>query len=325
MTIDDRDIQRVLISMADEGYPLGTDVDEAYAQFQGKTSGTQLRRSATRLAVAAGMVGILGVGGLLAYQLRGDDQGNDRLLPATPTTPTTQLVSQQELLGTWAVKADWLNGGFPWLWTFNADGSGTSSPHVDTAQDAWTYTVMGNAINAQDRLGGCQYSWTVERFDAGALDLDVVDHCGNTGPGIDLTRLSPASPAGQSLDMPPMTDATTLRDVADVGGVWLMQGSGMLLAIEADDPAHVTYRLDDNGSLARDPIDRGTVTLDGRGGLSLSSGSGTAGGACTDPNGPGATLKDVVVTDRGFEARQGANSACIDADLTTKWIRVTGP
>ena len=36
-------------------------------------------------------------------------------------------------------------------------------------------------------------------------------------------------------------------------------------------------------------------------------------------------MKDVVVTDRGFEAQQGVDPACIDANLTTEWIRVTGP
>ena len=152
-----------------------------------------------------------------------------------------------------------------------------------------------------------------------------MDHCGNTGPGIGLTRLSPASPAGESLDMPPMSDAAALRDVADVGGVWLMQGSGMLLAIEADNPARATYRLDDKGALARDPIDTGTVTLDGRGTLTLSSDSRQAADGCTDPNGPRVTMKNVVVTDRAMEARQGVDPACIDVDLTTKWIRVTGP
>ena len=195
MTIEDRDIQRALSTMADDGYPRGIDVERAYQQFQAKASRAQQRRRTTQFAVAAAAAGILGVGGLLAYQHTGENQDNDRLQPATPTTSTTQLVSQQDLLGIWAVEADWLNGGFPWLWTFNADGTGSSSPHADTAQDAWAYSLVGNSINAQDRLGGCQYSWTVREFDAGALDLDVVDHCGNTGPGIGLTRLSPASPA----------------------------------------------------------------------------------------------------------------------------------
>jgi hypothetical protein len=122
-----------------------------------------------------------------------------------------------------------------------------------------------------------------------------------------------------------MTDATPLRDVADVGGVWLMQGSGMLLAIEADHPTRATYRLDDKGALARDPIDQGTVALDARGRLTLSSASRDAADGCTDPNGPGVTMKDVVITDRALEARQGTDPACMDVSLTAKWIRVTGP
>ena len=325
MTIDDRDIQRALTTLADDGYPLGIDVEQAYQEFRARASRAEQRKRVTHLAIAAGVAGILGVGGLLAYQRAGDNEDKDRLQPATPTTSTTQLASQQDLLGIWAVDADWLTGGFPWLWTFNADGSGTGSPHADTAENAWVYSLSGNSIGAEDHPGGCRYSWTVREFDAGALDLGVVDHCGNTGPGIYLTRLSPASPAGTSLDMPPMTDATPLRDVAEVGGVWLMQGSGMLLAIEADNPAGATYRLDDKGALARDPIDQGTVALDGRGGLTLSSDSRQAADGCTDANGPGVTMKNVVITDRAMEARQGADPACIDVNLTTKWIRVTGP
>lgn len=62
-----------------------------------------------------------------------------------------------------------------------------------------------------------------------------------------------------------------LRDVADVGGVRLMQRTGVLPAIEARAPANVTYRLDDQGSLAGDPVDRGTLSLDARGTLALSA------------------------------------------------------
>ena len=36
-------------------------------------------------------------------------------------------------------------------------------------------------------------------------------------------------------------------------------------------------------------------------------------------------MKNVVVTDRAMEARQGVDPACVGVDLTTKWIRVTGP
>ena len=165
------------------------------------------------------------------------------------------------------MEADWLFSGFPWLWTFNPDGSASGSPHADTTDNTWVYTLTGNSIGARDRPGSCQYSWRVASFDQGAMTFDVLEHCGNTGPGIALTRLSPASPAGTAIAMPPMTDATPPQEVGDVGGVWLMQGTGMLLAIEARDPGRATYRLDDQGALARDPIDQGTITLDPSGTL----------------------------------------------------------
>ena len=215
----------------------------------------------------------------------------------------------------------WLFSGFPWLWTFNADGSATGSPNADTTENTWGYSLKGNRIDARDRAPGCTYAWQVARFDEGSMTFDVLMHCGNDGPGIALTRLSPASPAGKAIAMPPMTDASPLRDVDDVGGVWLMQGTGMLLAIEARDPTNVTYRLDDKGALAKEPIDQGTVSLDARGNLTLDSAKAAPAG-CTAEGGPRITLADVVVTELGLEARQGVEAVCVDAALTNSWLRV---
>lgn len=321
MTIDDRAIERALTALADEGYPTSTNLDPAYRELVARTSRAERRRRTTRWAVAAGVAGILGIGGLLAYQHGGDGDGRDGLQPATPTARTTQPISSEELVGTWSVDADWLYSGFPWLWTFNADGSGSGSPNANTTENTWGYTLNGDRIDARDRPGGCTYAWRVSRFDQGVLTLEVLDHCGNQGPGITLTRLSPASPAGSAITMPPMADAAPLRDVADVGGVWLMQGTGMLLAIEARDPERVTYRLDDRGALAGDPIDQGTLSVDARGDLALVSADPPADG-CADPRGPGIRFTDVVVTELGFRADQGVESTCIDANLTTSWIRV---
>ena len=326
MTIDDRAIERALTALADDGYPTSTtDVDRAYLEFRARTARAEQRRRTTRLAVAAGVAGILGIGGLLAYQQALDDDGRGRLQPATPTTSATtsaaQLISAEELVGIWSVDADWLFSGFPWLWTFNADGSGTGSPNANTAENTWGYTLKGNRIDARDRPPGCTYAWQVAGFDEGALSLEIGYHCGNFGPGIALTRLSPASPAGEAIAMPPMAGASPLRDVDDVGGVWLMQGTGMLLAIEARDPTNVTYRLDDKGALARDPIDQGTVSVDADGTLSLVS-DRAPGAGCTAPGGPRITMADVVVTDLGFEARQGVEAVCVDAALTNSWVRV---
>ena len=296
MTIDDQDIERALTALADDGYPTSTNIDPAYDEFVARTSRAGQRRRTTRWAVAAGIAAILGIGGFLAFRQGVEGDGRDRLQPATPTASTTQLISSEDLVGTWSVDADWLYSGFPWLWTFNADGSASGSPNANTAENAWGYTLTGNRIDARDRPAGCTYAWQVSRFDEGVLAFEVLNHCGNQGPGITLTRLSPASPAGSAIAMPPMTDAAPLRDVADVGGVWLMQGTGMLLAIEARDPARVTYRLDDQGALAGDPIDQGTVSLDARGTLALVSANPPADG-CSDPRGPGIHFTEVVVTE----------------------------
>ena len=146
----------------------------------------------------------------------------------------------------------------------------------------------------------------MREFDAGASDLGAVDHRGNTGLGIGLTRLSPASPAGTSLDMPPMTDATPLRDVADVGGVWLMHGSGMLLAIETGNPDHAT-----TGSMTKAPSRAIPSTMAP---WHWMGGEASPCPATPDesrrvrrPERSGVTMKDVVVTDRGFEAQQGVD------------------
>ena len=109
--------------------------------------------------------------------------------------------------------------------------------------------------------------------------------------------------------------------MGDVGGVWLMQGTGMLLAIEARGPGPATYRLDDKGALARDPIDQGTVALDPAGTLTLTSTAPTPAG-CTAEQGPRIAMGGVLVTDLGLDARQGVEADYIDASLTNRWIRV---
>ena len=325
MTIDDSDIQRALLSIADDAVPPSTDVDLAYREHLARTLREDRRRRTSRLLVATAVAAAVAVGGFVAFRA-GGGEGEDRLLPATPTTsaqPTSaQPISTVELQGVWTVDADWLFSGFPWLWTFNADGSASGSSNADTAENTWAYSLAGSQISARDRPGPCQYSWRVSRFDRGAMTFDVLNHCGNTGPGIALTRVSPASPAGVGIPMPAMTEAQPLRDVADIGGVWLMQGSGMLLAIEARDPARVTYRLDDRGTLATDPVDQGTVEVDPDGTITLTSLDPSAPGDCGNPSGREVTFRAVRTTDLAWEAAGAVEVECLEVDLTAQWVRL---
>ena len=119
--------------------------------------------------------------------------------------------------------------------------------------------------------------------------------------------------------MPPMTDGSPLDDVGDVGGVWLMQGTGMLLAIEARDPAR--------GAPAGRPGSPRTRSRRPGHGLAGCRGDPDprerpGGGRVQLPGGPSTTMTGVVVTDLAFEAGGAVESVCTSATLTGPWIRV---
>jgi hypothetical protein len=208
------------------------------------------------------------------------------------------------------------------LWTFHADGSGGHSNNADTLETPFYYTLKGVKLGVRD-AEGCDFSFRLTGYREGTLTADVLDFCGNNAPPVSLVRLSPATPASLDIPMYSMTGSTPVRGVAQVAGVWLMPGTGTLLAIDASHPSRATYALDDRGDLARSPRDKGTVTVASDGTLTLTSSLAPISG-CSAPEGPRTVLREVtVVAGQSIEAKGGVQPTCARATVLAGWVMMS--
>jgi hypothetical protein len=317
MNVQDRDLERALALLADEVSVTDPELDEAFERFAEESVQAVARKHLERF-VAACAAAVLLVGGAVAYWA--GSHSHDRLLPARPTTSTqASLISAHELVGTWLFQAEWAGVG---LWTFYPDGSGGYGDSATTLEVPIQYTLKGNRLGARD-AGGCGFSYAVTGYTQGSLSTEVRDHCGNYGPPFTWVRLSPASPAGRAISMPEMAGAVPVRTLGQVAGVWLMPGTGTLLAIDAADPAHTTYALDDRGRLGRSPLDSGSVTLGTNGTLILTSAQ-PATRTCSAPQGPRMVLPAVsVLRGKGMKAGGAVTSTCGLVPVGAAWVMVS--
>ncbi|WP_270889801.1 hypothetical protein [Pedococcus sp. 5OH_020] len=321
MTVHEHDIERALALMADDVPVTQGDVDRAFAALERKYVRAARRRRGERLVAACAAAVLLIVGGAAGFRALGDrDRGRPE--PAgPPTTSRTSVISAGEMVGAWLMHADWLSPE-PVKWTFNADGSGGYTDSANTPDVPFQYSLSARSLGARDATG-CNFSYHLTGYTQGTLTASVNDHCRNTGPGISLVRLSPASPAGMAIAMPSMAGAGPARRIGQVAGVWLMPGTGMMLAIEARDAAHATYRLDDQGRLDRGPRDSGVATMAPDGTLTLDS-SGAPPSGCTAAQGTRIVLRGISVkAGKGLVAGGGLTSTCPRVALQPRWIMVS--
>lgn len=308
MTLQDRDLERAIASLADEVVLEAADVDAAFTDFTDRSARASRRRRGQRLAAACAAAALL-LGGATAYWAVAERGTHHRPPPVPAATPS--VISPEEMVGVWTGLG---------LWTFYADGTGGYSNNANTLETPFHYTLKGNKLGVRDATG-CDFSFRLTGYrQSRQLTGDVLEFCGNTAPPVSLVRLSPASPAGTEIPMFSMTGATPVRRVAQVGGVWIMPGTGMLLAI---DGSRGTYALDDRGNLARNPRDSGTVTVSSDGTVTLtSSQSPTAG--CASPGRPRTVLRDVmVVAAQSVEAKGGVTPTCARATVQAGWVLVS--
>lgn len=196
-----------------------------------------------------------------------------------PSAPIGAAPTVESLAGIWIVDDDNpLLGRFSMDGSFAFDNIGT----LDTDPAATgTYQIDGRIItftNGKSRIcpEGDRYAWRAGLTEAGRLHVfheevvdDVADDCDLVGEQT-WTRVSPSSPfgilitaTGRSEEGAPPSTESALR------GIWLLEGGGHLLRFGTDG----TYAIDDTGGLGTDPDDVGTIAVDGRGGLTLTSGA----------------------------------------------------
>jgi hypothetical protein len=98
--------------------------------------------------------------------------------------------------------------------------------------------------------------------------------CGGrtSSPAISITRLSPASEAGQALTPSTEEPVLPVTDPVQLDGIWLVEGSGILLAARENIGAGSDYLIDATGNLDRAAdANKGTLTMAGSGRVVLAA------------------------------------------------------
>ena len=139
------------------------------------------------------------------------------------------------------------------------------------------YRVDGQnvVVEGKDRAGQpCRSTFTRQQdMDGRALEGPATLE----GPGCNVTslppatetQLSPASAAGQSL----VSEGSTrpVVDTVQLDGMWLLERSGLLLAVAEETNNGADYLLDDDGDIDRTPDARGRLSATADGQITLSS------------------------------------------------------
>lgn len=166
------------------------------------------------------------------------------------------------------------------------------------------FRVSGDTLvmSMQDATArSCEYTFTATRLGDGRVDLTPVSQI---GPGcvtdalsspFTMVRISPASPAGLDLSVAADSELTPVTGTNPLYGVWLLKGTGTLLAVDSTGvSAAVPYRIDHNGTIDTAPDDSGGLTVPAAGQVVL---KGIAPTTCGDT-----TLKSVSAGDYSFTA-----------------------
>ena len=144
-----------------------------------------------------------------------------------------------------------------------------------------TYEVKGGTVRFKytgGRFCSGSFTWEIGLSEDGLLrarNIRSTSPCEperQVGVETNWTRVSPRSAAaGELIDTSPRESRQLrLSSESRLYGVWLLEGSGVLLRLSADG----SYVLDDEGELVTDPDDQGTFEVDSaRGTFHLTSGA----------------------------------------------------
>jgi hypothetical protein len=293
------------------------------------------RRSRIILAAAAVLLLVAGVVGGTVWLRRPDTTA-----PAVPSGPSGWGTQD----GMWFLSAQSgqsSQSGQPpdALASVRAAGTESDFPgaqplvHPVTPAPAWPWRMEGPnyVLDATDQQGQLCRN-TAARHDQGDgrtdFDSATLDGpgCGGatSAPPSGAFRLSPVSEASvegarQVLDARSGNTVTApMTDPVQLDGIWLLAGTGVLLASDEADSGGSDYLLDDDGDIDRNPDVRGRLTVGSDGRITLTS------SACADT-----VMANTVL--RGATAMtELVLTATVDADPCNRfggqtaltWIRV---
>lgn len=234
-----------------------------------------------------------------------------------------------------AMAGVWLNQGPSPGWSglmaqFGRDGSFAFDAEGElgvSPANVGTYEIDGHVVTFTSGSGGdtCStgesFSMRVGVRDDGRLHGVMLEEGCRTAKDTEFlwTRVSPASDAGSAITTEATGAIEQPTDLFSARGTWLLEGTGHVLRIDGSG----TYAIDDDGQLASDPFDEGSIELNGR---RLALTSGTASRGCEEGARWvwGGVVKDPSGTVMRGSTREDACGHGVD-DEELIWIRISAP
>lgn len=218
----------------------------------------QTRRQDRRGRIWQGAVAACAVTGVVlgALALRNDLE--------TPQPATPAPITLEDLRGIWRVE----DPGFPgWLWHFFDEGvRRTARPGDLFGSTGQTVSLSPGGFTIADVDPGCSAGFTASISDEGRMVATLTSAeplPGGSCEPLDgevwsLTRVSPVSPAGTAMRSAfPSKEPRVVDTTVDLTGVWLLQGTGTVLAVSSAG----RYVVDDVGTSSEK--EEGAVSLRG--------------------------------------------------------------
>ena len=251
--------------------------------------------------------------------------------PQPPPRPAGPALSE-EIIGVW-------RGNAGISMTFRADGTerfftipegllftwGAFGPNERLLTDTGRYRVNEDTL-AMSMLEGtpqaCEYTFTAATQQEGEVDLTPVSQVGpGCSPGqalaqpFRIVRISPASPAGLALTAQPDANVTPVTSTNDLHGVWLLQGTGVVLVVNSSYGNAVDYRIDQKGTIDTAADNAGSITIPKIGQIQLKS--------LDPPTCADTTLTDAAAGDFSFTATV-LTDPCnrFAGQKTLHWLRI---
>ena len=272
MSLDERRLSEALTTYGEGAVMTTSDVDRMQRELHDRIGrGNRAPRRRLILAAAAVLLLIVAVAAGTVW-LR-------RPAPTVPAAPQ----------GIGALPAITLNvdAGGPLLTAVRPDHTMTNYPSardlVHPVPGGWTvgWRVDGNmmindGVDPQGRACRATGPWRAESDGVIVYDTAVLEGPGCTGtslPPATSTRLSPASEAGRNLSETGSDVALPVLDPVQLNGVWLLRGTGLLLASDEVTNNGADYLLDGNGDIDRAPDAQGRLAVGTDGLVTLTSSS----------------------------------------------------